>query len=146
MNLEKILKKKDFETVFQALAAQDFDYSLSSIEKAFRNCDPALLYSFLMYSVSKSDTAEKHLSICKYLMYCEPYIYECTSMIRWHIKYALGISEHPEKIMSWVIEVFGADPSSPFSEDEMLYFAKEVSLRDPNNTVAINILNPLTKS
>lgn len=60
--------------------------------------------------------------------------------------YRCSYSEHPEKIMSWVIEVFGADPCSPFSEDEILYFAKEVSLRDPNNTVAINILNPLTKS
>ena len=67
-------------------------------------------------------------------------------MIYWHIKYALTITDQPEKIMSWVIEVFGADPSSPFSEDEILLFAKKVLIQNPNNTVAINILKPPTKN
>ena len=141
MNLSKFLKQRDFEKVFQTLETEYFDYSLNNIEKVFPNCDSVLLYSFLMYSVSKKDSAEKHLSICKCLLYCEPYIYECTSMIYWHIKYALSISDQPEKIMSWVIEVFGADPSSPFSEDEILSFAKKVLIQNPNNTVAINILD-----
>lgn len=146
MNLTKILKQKDFEKVFKALEAQRFDYSLDNIDKVFPNCDSILLYAFLMYSVSKKDTAEKHLSICKCLMYCEPYIHECTYMIYWHIKYALTITNQPEKIMGWVIEVFGADPSSPFSEDEILFFAKNVLIQNPNNTVAINILNSPTKN
>ena len=47
--------------------------------------------------------------------------------------------------MGWVIEVFGADPSSPFSEEEILFFAKKVLIKNPNNTVAIHILNPTTK-
>ena len=146
MNLTKFLKQKDFEKVFQALEVQHFDYSLDNIDRVFPNCDSILLYTFLMYSVSKKDTAEKHLSICKCLMYCEPYIYECTYMIYWHIKYALTITDQPDKIMSWVIEVFGADPSSPFSEDEILFFAKNVLIQNPNNTVAINILNSSTKN
>ena len=62
-------------------------------------------------------------------------------MIYWHIKYALSIADQPEIIMSWVIEVFGADPSSPFSDDEILFFAKKVLIQNPNNTVAINILD-----
>lgn len=141
MNLTKFLKQKDFETAFQILESRDFEYSLHNIEYIFPNCDSALLYSFLMYSVSKKDTAEKHLAICECLMYHEPYIYECTAMIYWHIQYALTITDRPERIMSWVIEVFGADPSSPFSEEEILFFAKKVLIHNPNNTVAIHILN-----
>lgn len=141
MNLTKFLKQKDFETAFQILESRDFEYSLHNIEYIFPNCDSALLYSFLMYSVSKKDTAEKHLAICECLMYHEPYIYECTAMIYWHIQYALTITDRPERIMSWVIEVFGADPSSPFSEEEILFFAKKVLIQNPNNTVAIHILN-----
>ena len=146
MSLTKFLKQKNFEKAFQILEDQCFEYSLNNIEKIFPNCDSVLLYSFLMYSVSKKDTAAKHLAICEYLMYCEPYIFECTSMIYWHIKYALTITNQPEKIMSWVIEVFGTDPSSPFSEEEILFFAKEVLIQNPNNTIAINILKPSTKN
>lgn len=141
MNLTKFLKQKDFETAFQILESRDFEYSLHNIEYIFPNCESALLYSFLMYSVSKKDTAEKHLAICECLMYHEPYIYECTAMIYWHIQYALTITDRPERIMSWVIEVFGADPSSPFSEEEILFFAKKVLIQNPNNTVASHILN-----
>lgn len=141
MNLTNFLKQKDFEKAFQMLESQGFEYSLRNIENIFPNCDSALLYSFLMYSVSKKDTAEKHLAICECLMYHEPYIYECTAMIYWHIQYALTITDRPERIMSWVIEVFGADPSSPFSEEEILFFAKKVLIQNPNNTVAIHILN-----
>ena len=61
MNLTKFLKQKDFETAFQILESLDFEYSLHNIEYIFPNCESALLYSFLMYSVSKKDTAEKHL-------------------------------------------------------------------------------------
>ena len=146
MNLTKFLRQRDFEKAFQALETQCFDYSLNNIDKVFPNCDSALLYSFLMYSVSKKDTAEKHLSICKCLMYCEPYIYECTSMIYWHIKYALTITDQPEKIMSWVIEALGADPSSPFSESEILFFAEKVLIQNPSNTVARNILTSTKKN
>ena len=145
MNLTNFLKQKDFEKAFQILESQGFEYSLRNIETIFPNCDSALLYAFLMYSVSKKDTAEKHLVICECLMYHEPYIYECTAMIYWHIQYALTITDHPERIMGWVIEVFGADPSSPFSEEEILFFAKKVLIKNPNNTVAIHILNPTTK-
>lgn len=42
----------------------------------------------------------------------------------------------------WVIEVYGGDPSSPFSEREIAFFAQKVLLQDPNNSVACNILNP----
>ena len=144
MNLTKFLKQRDFEKAYQTLESQNFDYSLDNIVKVFPSCDSVLLYSFLMYSVSKNDTAEKHLSICKCLMYCEPYIYECSSMIYWHINYALTITNQPENIMGWVIEVYAADPSSPFSEDEILLFAKSILIKNPNNTVAFNILNSST--
>ena len=146
MNLTKYLKQRDFEKAYQALEAQCFDYSLSNIERIFPNCDTVLLYSFLMYSVSKKDTAQKHLLICECLIYGEPYIYECTSMIYWHINHALTITKQPEKIMGWVIEVYGADPSSPFFFFLIVFFAKNVLTKNPNNKVAFNILNPATKN
>lgn len=142
MNLIKYLKQKDFEKVYNELEKNKFDYSLNSISKVFPNCDSILLYAFLMYSISKKDTAEKHLLICECLIYMDSYIYEATSMIYWHINYALKISNEIEKIMAWVIEIYGADPSSPFSEDEINCFAKNVLSKQPNNMVAYNILYP----
>lgn len=141
MNLIKYLKQKDFEKVYNELEKQKFDYSLNSIAKVFPKCDSVLLYAFLMYSISKKDTAEKHLLICDCLIYMEPYIYEATSMVYWHINYALTIASDVTKIMEWVIEVYGADPSSPFSEDEIICFAQNVFSKNPNNTVAYDLLS-----
>lgn len=146
MNLTKYLKQKDFEKVYTELEKQNFDYSLNSIAKVFPNCDSILLYAFLMYSVSKKDTSEKHLAICECLIYIEPYIYEVTSMVYWHITYALSMTNDPTKLMAWVIEVYGADPSSPFSESEIASFAQNVLLKNPNNSVAYNILHPYKNS
>ncbi len=146
MNLSKYLKQKDFEKVYTELEKENFDYSLNKIAEVFPNCDSILLYAFLMYSISKKDTAEKHLSICECLIYMEPYIYEVTSMVYWHINYAFSLTNDPTKLMAWVIEVYGADPSSPFSESEITSFAQKVLLQYPNNSVAYNILNPSKNS
>ena len=43
--------------------------------------------------------------------------------------------------MAWVIEVYGADPSSPFSEIELTTFAQNVIRKQPGNLVAYNFLN-----
>ena len=141
MNLTRVLKQNDFEKAYNALEKMDFEYTLSNLTRVFPNCNLILLYTFLMYSISKKETIQKHLSICECLTYMEPYIYESTFMVRWHINHALSLQEDSEKIMAWVIEVYGADPSSPFSEIELTTFAQNVILKQPGNLVAYNFLN-----
>lgn len=141
MNLTTFLKKKDFETAYNMLDKQGFVYSISNVVKMFPRCDSLLLYAFLMYAVSKEDTVEKHITICECLIYINPYIYEANSLVYWHIMHALSLGEKRIKAMSWAIEVFGSDPSSPFSNTELETFAKCVIEEEPNNKIAKTILD-----
>ena len=141
MNLTTFLKKRDFETAYKMLDEQRFVYSLNNVVKMFPRCDSLLLYAFLMYAVSKEDTAEKHITICECLIYINPYVYEANSLVYWHIMHVLSLEDGRIKAMSWAIEVFGADPSSPFSNTELKAFAKSVIEEEPNNRIAKNILD-----
>ena len=141
MNLTKLLKKRDFETAYNILEEQGFVYSINNVAKIFPKCNSLLLYAFLMYAVSKEDTAEKHTTICECLIYIEPYINEANSLVYWHIMHVLSVEKGRIKAMSWAIELFGADPSSPFSIMELEAFAKCVLEEEPNNRTAKIILD-----
>lgn len=143
MDLSKYIKKYDFETVHEILEKKSFVYSLNNISKVFARCNSVLIYSFLMYSISKNETVEKHIAICECLLYINPYIFEANSLIYWHVMRAITLSEGKRKIMSWAIEVYGEDPSSPFSIDEMNCFAKNVIEESPDNNIAKAILDTI---
>ena len=140
LNLSKCLKKYDFETVYSILDKQDFIYSLDNIVNKFPKCDAILLYAFLMYSIAKNETVEKHIAICECLIFIDPFIYESDSMIYWHIMRALSLKKENIKVMLWVIEVYGENPSSPFSYDEINSFAKSIIEQEPDNIIAQAIL------
>lgn len=139
--LNKLLKRRDFEEVYNILEKSNFSYSLNNLVEVFPKCDSMVLYVFLMYSISKEETVEKHITLCECLRYINPYIYESNIMIRWHIMQALTIDKTSVKVMSWVIETYATDPSSPFSKDEIYYFAKNVLDSDKSNIIANKILN-----
>ncbi len=136
----KLLKKRDYEAVYQKLVDIDFEYSFGNIIRLFPRCKPEEIYTFLMYSIAKEESAEKHIAVCEFLYFGPQYIYEATTMIRWHILRAIEIDKTNVKAMSWAMDVFGADPSSPFSEKEMTSFAKEVSRAEPDNEAAKRFL------
>lgn len=121
-DLSKYLKKYNFETVFNILENSKFSYTIDSIVAKFPKCNSILLYSFLMYSISKKETVQKHIAVCECLRYIDPRIFESNAIIRWHVLRALEIKENDLKVATWAIEVFSSDPSSPFSPEEMTRF------------------------
>lgn len=138
--LKKAFKKCDYEKVFGVLEQNQFTYTLNNLIKILPKCDSKSLYLFLMYSISKKETTEKHITACECLLYIEPYVYEANNLIRWHIMRALESKSNLHQIMSWVIEVFGEDPSSPFTKEEISLFAKTVFENDKTNEIAKAIL------
>lgn len=136
MNLSKSIKKGDFETAYNILEERGFIYSLNNIVKTFPKCNSMLLYTFLMYAISKEDTIDKHITICECLIYIKPYIYEANSLVYWHIMHALTLEKGKSKAMSWALALFGSDPSSPFSNIELKAFAKYVIEKEPHNKIA----------
>lgn len=141
MDLSRFLKKYDFEGAYIALKENGFCYTLNNLITVFPKCNSQILYMFLMYSISKEETVEKHVAACECLIYINPYIYDSTSMVRWHIMKAISLKNGKEIAMSWAIEVYGEDPSSPFSSQELQIFAKYVIVQDPSNQIAKAILN-----
>ena len=63
MNLTRVLKQNDFEKAYNALEKMDFEYTLSNLTRVFPNCNLILLYTFLMYSISKKEKIQNHLSL-----------------------------------------------------------------------------------
>lgn len=140
IHLNKLLNKYDFETLYNALLDENFSYTFENIASKFSKCKGTDIYCFLMYVISKKETAEVHLAICKSLIYLEPYIYESYNMVRWHVDRALEVSKNDFSVMSWVIECFYGDPSSPFNNEKMYLFAKEVCRINSSDVIALKII------
>lgn len=135
MKLSKELKKAQFEKVYNFLENEGFLYNIGNISKIFPNCDIFQLYTFLMYAVSREETVDKHITICDCLIYLDPFISDAYNLIHWHIIRAIAL-QNADQAMLWTIEIFGSNPSSPFSDSELLSFAKCILVNDPHNESA----------
>ena len=140
IELNKLLSKYDFETLYNALLNDNFSYTFENIVTKFSKCKGTDIYCFLMYVISKKETAQVHLAICKILIYMEPCIYESYNMVRWHVGRALEVSKNDFSVMSWVIEYFYGNPSSPFDKEKMYLFAKEVYCINSSDVIALKII------
>ncbi len=129
--LLKQLKKRDFEKILVEFDKINFEYSFENLDKIFPKVDSALLYTFLMYSISKKETINKYIALCECLIYGTPYIYEANHMIYWLVNKAQLLNEDATNLLEWIIDVFACDPSSPFSEEEICVFAKKILKTNP---------------
>lgn len=139
MRLYRYLRKYEFEKVYDALYVLNFSYTINNLVKLFPKADSTLLYAFIMYSISKEETVEKHIAICECLIYIDPCIMGSLSMVYWHIMRAITLN-NSVKAMSWAIEVYSSDPSSPFSKKEIYDFASIVIKEEPQNITARLVL------
>ena len=71
-SLDKMIKERLYAEVYEVLATDNFVYSYENLQKAFPKADSMQYYCFLMYSISKEETPEKHLAVCNLLAFGEP--------------------------------------------------------------------------
>ena len=126
MNIKMIAKQiKDYNfcEAYEELYANGYTFCFNHLTRDLPKLNSH--YVFLMYAISRHEDVEKHLSICYYLYFMDPYIAGADSLIRWHLMQALKISPCDEKVLrDWIFGIYAGNPDSPFSEEELSYHSK----------------------
>lgn len=139
-SIQEKFSKCLYREVYESLSKDGFKFTLNNIVSMFHKVSSFELYVFLMYAISQNETVEKHITICESLLYMDPYIVGTPELVYWHVNQALKIKPKDIKVMSWVIDVFYGDPSSPFSDEELYQYALFVNKTVPNNIRALEII------
>lgn len=121
-------KVKDglYGEVYQQLELSGFTYSLQNLQKELPQLRSMEYYSFLMYCISKNETAQKHKTICEVLLFTEAFFMPVDDLVYWHVMQSIKMFAHDKEMPMWVINIFENRASSPFSKDEMKLFADMV--------------------
>ncbi len=116
------IRNGDFKAAYCEIETQYESFSFNNLSASIKSVSAIQMYCFLMYAISKKETAELHLSICNYLYFMEPRITDADSLIKWHLVRAFDVSHNPEVLNNWILGVYSGNPDCPFSNDELNYY------------------------
>ncbi len=118
----------NFLDAYNELCQNNYCFSFDNLTKDFPRLNSQQMYLFLMYAISQDEDVEKHLAICYYLYFMDPYIVGADSLIRWHLMQALRVSPCNVRVLKdWIFGIYDGNPDSPFSESELLAYKKILS-------------------
>mgnify|MGYP000152226528 CR=1 FL=1 len=115
-------------------------------KKAFPKADSMQYYCFLMYSISKEETPEKHLAVCNLLAFGEPLLDDIYTLINWHINRTLSLfpAFYTNKVVLQSILFFHC-PDSPISEGLLYEYALSVLQENPDDSLSKELINEFEK-
>ena len=108
--LEKKLFEGQFFEVYEHLIQEHVKFKIEDLVLLFPDANRYLLYTFIMYAISREETVEKHLAICDVLLYLEPCFLGDYDLIAWHLRQSLKISPNDVKVLQWTIDTFSSHP------------------------------------
>ena len=123
-SLDKMIKERLYAEVYEVLATDNFVYSYENLQKAFPKADSMQYYCFLMYSISKEETPEKHLAVCNLLAFGEPLLDDIYTLINWHINRTLSLFPAFTPIKSFAVSVLQENPDDSLSKELIDEFEK----------------------
>ncbi len=113
-----LIQKGDYKAAYDEIKSNGLSFCFQSLP----SIDAMQMYCFLMYAVSKNETAEIHLSICNYLYFMEPRITDNDSLIKWHLVRAFEVFHDENVLRNWIFGVYAGNPDCPFNDDELNYY------------------------
>lgn len=124
-SIQQSIIKLDFCGAYKELVSLNYDFCFENIVRDFKKVDSVKMYAFMMYAISQKEEITKHITICNYLYFMNPYINGADKIIRWHILRALELFPNSVSIIGrWVIDIYDGNPDCPFSDEEMYQFKK----------------------
>lgn len=118
--IQRQINKLDFPKAYSQLCEEGYIFDFRNLSRDFPKIKSMTMYLFLMYAISQNESAEKHLAICNYLYFMEPYIGGADSLIRWHLLQALHIAPQDQAVLkSWICDIYSGNPDCPFTEEEL---------------------------
>ena len=144
-SLDKMIKERLYAEVYEVLATDNFVYSYENLQKAFPKADSMQYYCFLMYSISKEETTEKHLAVCNLLAFGEPLLDDIYTLINWHINRTLSLFPAFTPIKSFAVYIFFHCPDSPISEGLLYEYALSVLQENPDDSLSKELIDEFEK-
>lgn len=118
--IQKQIQKLDFYNAYNNLSSANYDFSIENVARDFKKVKSITMYAFLMFAISMEESTAKHITICNYLYFFNPYINGADQLIRWHILRAWEMfPQSASEIYRWVINVYGGNPDCPFTDNEL---------------------------
>ena len=74
------------------------------------------------YVLARKESAEMHIVICKYILYGDGFFDDIHTVVNWHFRRALEISNNSSAVLREIISNYKDHPDSPFTEEEMVSF------------------------
>lgn len=116
------MQKGMYREVYDELLKKDFEFTLNNIALLFPKMNSKELYLFIMYSISRKETVEKHIAICDTVMFMNPCISDSYNLVAWHLRKALEIKPKSVEVLQWICDSFIDHPESPFNGDELFEY------------------------
>lgn len=76
-------------------------------------------FAYLNYAVARKESVELHIFICNYLLYGDCLFDDIHTVVNWHFRRALEISNNSSKVLLEILTNYKDHPDSPFSKEEM---------------------------
>ena len=109
----------DFLKAYEHLKSLNYDFCFENTARDFKKVNSVTMYAFMMFVISQED-ATKHMTICNYLYFMNPYISGADQIIRWHILRALEMfPQSASMIRCWVMSIYDGNPDCPFTDVEL---------------------------
>ena len=137
--IEKNISELAFEDAYQAAMQVGIEKCWETLSSSICYEKPMELYVFLMYCVSRQETAFLHFCIFQLLTCLKPVLDDPYVLGYWHIKRALELEPNNINYMRWILKIFEPYPEKFSSNDELLNLANEILKACPNDEKALEI-------
>ena len=122
--LKKYIQSGDYFTAYNLIESANISFDFRSLSSYTEGIDAIQIYRFLMYAISKNETAELHITICNYIFFVKPHFTDEDSLIKWHLVRAFDLSHDIAILKNWIFGVYSGNPDCPFSDKELDYYRK----------------------
>lgn len=87
--------------------------------KHLNNVNIEKKFAYLNYALARKESVEIHIFICNYLLYGDCLFDDIHTVVNWHFRRALEISNNSPKVLREILTHYKDHPDSPFSKEEM---------------------------
>lgn len=138
--IQKMMYRYQYKDVYEILSEENFSFSFSDVLEKFPRIDGSQLYMFYMYAISRNETGKRHLAASETLLYLDPYMDGADDLIRWHLIRGMQINPLDISIVRFAVRTYYKRESSPFSDKELLGYARLVEAEWPEDEIAHEII------
>lgn len=127
-NISQLMNEGYYSLVYEKLLSINEDLAQETYTLAFfcgehlKNVDAEKKFAYLNYVLARKESAEMHIFICNYLLYGDGFFDDIHTVVNWHFRRALEISNNSPAVLREIISNYKDHPDSPFTEEEMVSF------------------------